>query len=180
MNNLLGRLSVVVQEYVPQHLDEVDQAYALVRRLDTAFICDADLTIDDATTPLRAAWHLDTHLYLDTVSDAVHPRFHFQIGGEGYDDLDTDIRGVFIPEAPRTPVAPLDGILAIDFVLAHYCGRAWLDLRDTNGTFRHIRKAPIQRYWGPYFRTISDCIEALDRDPTGGVANSLVPSIFAA
>ena len=106
-------------------LEQVGSGYPLLRRLDTDFYFDAVLEADDGFHSMRSAWHLDTHLHTATDSDSIHPRFHFQVGGDRLDYVDHLIRGVFMPETPRMPAAPLDGILAIDFVLAHYCGADW-------------------------------------------------------
>ncbi len=180
MDNVSGLLTVKVEEYVPADMNAVGSGFPLLRKLDTDFHYDAQLLVAGDPHVIRAAWHLDTHLYTDTNSDSVHPRFHFQVGGERLDDMDHLIRGVFVPETPRMPVAPLDGVLAIDFVLSHYCGSAWGVLRDMDATYKQLRKAPMQRYWGPYFRILSDGIAALDEAPDGGAANVLIPNIFAA
>lgn len=179
MDAVSGSLTVSVQEYLPDDVEAVGAGFALLRRLDTDFHFDAELMVDGVPQPLRAAWHIDTHLHVDTLSDAVHPRFHFQVGGERLDEFDASIRGVFVPEAPRLPSAPLDGILAIDFILSHYCGRDWQALRDLDPSYAYLRKAPMRRYWQPYYQALSDGIARLDDDPTGGAAGVLVPSIFA-
>lgn len=179
MDGVSGTLTVQVEEYVPIAIEEIGASYNLLRRLDTDFTFDAQLTVDGETHVVRSAWHLDTHLYTDTPSHSVHPRFHFQIGGERMDDLDHLIRGVFLPETPRVPCAPLDGVLAVDFVLSHYCGTDWAMLRDLDAGYNFLRKLPMQRYWQPYYQAISTGIAALDDVPDGGAANVLVPNIFA-
>ncbi|MER8499453.1 MULTISPECIES: hypothetical protein [unclassified Mesorhizobium] len=179
MDSVSGSLTVTVQEYVPATPDEVGSGFPLLRKLDTDFFFDAQLVVDGSPQAIRSAWHLDTHLYVETVSDSVHPRFHFQMGGERLDHFDHLIRGVFVPEAPRMPAAPLDGVLAIDFVLAHYCGSDWSELREIDATYRDLRVAPIRRYWGPYFKAISDGIANMNEQPDGGTAKVLIPNIFA-
>lgn len=180
MENLSGTLTVTVQEYVPDGLEQIGSGYPLLRKLDTDFYFDAELEADGDLHSIRSAWHLDTHLHTETESDSVHPRFHFQVGGEKLDDVDHLIRGVFVPETPRMPVAPLDGILAIDFVLAHYCGSDWAELRRMDATYRDLRVAPVKRYWGPYFKSLSDGIDGLEDRPDGGDAKALIPNIFSA
>jgi hypothetical protein len=178
MEGVSGSLTVTVQEYVPDTEAQIGESFTLLRRLDTDFMFDAELMVDGEPHVVRAAWHLDTHLHTEVRSHAAHPRFHFQVGGERLDDLDHAIRGVFVPEAPRLPCAPLDGVLAVDFVLSHYCGLDWAALRDLDAGYNFLRKRPMQRYWQPYYRTISDGLAALDEVPHGGEANLLVPSIF--
>jgi hypothetical protein len=179
MAGVSGILSVKVEEYVPDQQADVGNSYQLLRYLETDFYLDAYHVVDGVQLPLRAAWHIDTHLYTATQGHSVHPRFHFQVGGKRLAEIDATIRGVFLPETPRIPCAPLDAILAVDFVLAHYCGKAWRELKDLEPQYTRIRKNPMQRYWLPYFRTLADGIGELDTVPSGGLACSLIPNIFA-
>ena len=178
VSGMSGVLTMTVQEYLPDSESQIGNSYALLRQFNTDFYMDGVQVIDDVEHPLRSAWHLDTHLYVETISRAVHPRFHFQIGGERLDSVDHEIRGVLMPEAPRIPCAPLDAILAVDFVLAQYCGKEWNRLRDLEPRYGRLRKEPMKRYWSPYFRTLADCIDNLDYVPDGGAAQTLVPNIF--
>ncbi len=177
MENVTAFLSVTVHEYVPPDLESVRKSYSLLRRLDTDFYFDAYHEIDGTRQPLRAAWHVDTHLHTSTASASAHPRFHFQVGGERFDEYDELIRGVFVPETPRLPCAPMDAPLALDFILAHYCGSIWDVLCGVEARYVRLRQTPMQRYWAPYFRTLSDSITDLDHDPTGGAAKVLNPSV---
>lgn len=180
MADVSGLLSVTVQEYVPRSIDHVGNSYEHIRRLDTDFHFDVHHVVDGQKLPLRAAWHVDTHLHTATPSDSVHPRFHFQVGGERLDDIDELIRGVFVPETPRMPCAPMDALLAIDFIVSHYCGSIWSMLRDLVPAYTQLRQAPMRRYWVPYYRTLSDGLAGLDGTPDGGAARLLSPSVFAA
>jgi hypothetical protein len=179
MAEVSGVLSVIVEEYAPDEVAAVGDSYVLLRRVQTDFYMDVYHTVEGEQLPLRAAWHIDTHLYSATQTRSVHPRFHFQVGGERLDSIDATIRGVLLPEAPRLPCAPLDAILAVDFVLAQYCGDDWGLLRDLEPRYARIRKIPMQRYWSPYYRTLANGIDELDTVPSGGLACSLVPNIFA-
>ena len=172
-----GILSVRVEEYVPQESALVGESFGHIRRLDTDFFVDVHHEIEGARLPLRSAWHIDTHRYIGEATHNVHPRFHFQSGGHRLEEIDASIRAVFIPEAPRLPCAPLDGILALDFVLAHYCGESWTLLHDLEPRYGRLRTAPMQRYWGPYFRTLSQGIVDLGAAPGGGAAAQLIPNI---
>ncbi|MGC1782341.1 MAG: hypothetical protein WA708_07475 [Acidobacteriaceae bacterium] len=179
-SGMSGMLTMTVQEYLPDSEGQIGNSYALLRQFNIDFYVDGVQVIDNVDHPLRAAWHLDTHLYAETVTHAVHPRFHFQFGGERLAAIDQQIRGVLMPEAPRIPCAPLDAILAVDFVLAQYCGERWNLLRDLEPRYTRLRKNPMKRYWSPYFRTLADCIDNLDHVPGGGDARNLVPNIFVA
>lgn len=177
MKGCSGLLSVRVQEYVPDDLAAIGRSYELLREAYVDFHLDAFQEIAGERHDLRAAWHMDTHLYPDTNSHGVHPRFHFQFGGERFETVDPHIRGVLLPEVPRLPCAPLDAILAVDFVLSHYCGDQWELLRDYSPSYLRLRKMPMQRYWSPYFKVLAAGIDNLDSIPSGGDACSLIPSI---
>ena len=131
---------MTVEEFVPDCADKVEQVYDKVRRLDASFTLDIELLVNGELHPLRSAWHVDTHLFAGEAGDGVHPRFHFQFGGKDFAHLDEAIRGVLLSEAPRLACAPLDGVLAIDFVLSHYAGRCGTTLvlagRNTGGSAR--------------------------------------------
>jgi hypothetical protein len=172
-----GMLSVTVHEYLPSDLDQVGNCYALLRQMCVEFQIDTYQQVGTDLEELRAAWHIDTHLFTETRSQVAHPRFHFQVGGNKLKSLDAKIRGVLMPEAPRLPCAPFDAILAVDFILAHYCGNGWKDLREAEPRYGRLRKSPLQRYWSPYFRLLLDGIDALDSFPLGGAAFDLIPSI---
>ena len=178
MDGCRGVLSAKVEEYVPDHQDQVGHSFELLREASVDFHLDAYHEIGGDMLLLRAAWHLDTHGYSNPSDHGVHPRFHFQVGGARLADIDPEIRGVLMPEAPRLPCAPLDGILAIDFVLAHYCGKRWSEFRDVLPGYLRLRKSPLQRYWLPYFRTIAESIGNLDDNPDGGAACFLLPNIL--
>jgi hypothetical protein len=178
MDQCAGVLSVTVEEYVPDAEEAVGRSYELLRQANVDFHLDAYQDIAGEIHNVRAAWHLDTHLYANESDHGVHPRFHFQVGGEGLDAIDADIRGILMPEAPRLACAPFDGILAVDFVLAHYCGDQWSLLKDLMPSYLRLRKSPIQRYWLPYFRTLAEGIGNLDAVPGGGDAHALLPNIF--
>lgn len=179
MTNAVGTLCVTVHEYLPDSSESVGNSFGLLRRLDADFFFDGYQELDGVQQVLRQAWHIDTHLHTGSVTHSVHPRFHFQVGGDRLDDVDADIRGVFMPETPRLPCAPLDAILAVDFVLSHYCGSDWGVLRDIEPRYGRLRRNPMQRYWSPYFRIIADGIDGLETDPSGGSASALHPSVCA-
>ncbi len=177
VENLVGVLSVDVQEYVPLEADDVGSSFAHLRILGASFHCDADAIFDDDIHSLRSAWHVDTHVHAGTPSGSVHPRFHFQVGGEELDEVDAAIRGALMLEAPRPAVAPLDGVLAIDFVLSHYCGGAWDKLCTLEAAYDRIRTPSMARYWGPYFRVIADALEGADRVTHESPAGLLIPNL---
>lgn len=176
-DRLTAVLSVTVQEYVPANLSEVGNSYGLLRDVAADFRCDALIDAEDEVHELRSAWHIDTHLHLGTPSAGIHPRFHFQVGGEGMDEFDDRIRGVFLPEAPRMACAPIDGILAVDFVLSHYCGAMWEDLRLMEARYGRLRAPAMHRYWGPYFRLIAGALDGVEPIAINSDAGYLLPNL---
>lgn len=176
--DLVGVLSVDVEEYVPAGPDRVGDSYGHIRRLEAQFRCDAHAVIGDEIHSLRAAWHVDTHLHTATQGGAAHPRFHFQVGGHDLADVDHAIRGAFLLDAPRPALAPLDGVLAIDFVLSHYCGTSWEYLRLMEARYGRIRATCMRRYWRPYFRLIADALETDGPVGPGTPAALLLPNLL--
>jgi hypothetical protein len=170
---LVGVLSVQVQEYLPDEPEHIGTSFDHLRRLDTSFYCDAEVLVDDVSHRLRSAWHVDTHLHAHTASASIHPRFHFQVGGNELDEVDAAMRGVMLTETPRPAVAPLDGVLAIDFVLSNYCGVRWDELRTMDARYGRIRGPAMARYWGPYFQLIADALTGADPVPISGRAGLL-------
>ena len=176
-DNLTGILSVDVEEYVPDDPGSVGESFRYLRRLDAQFVCDAEAVFAGETHQLRAAWHVDTHLHTATQSSSVHPRFHFQVGGNELAGIDDTIRGALLTEAPRPATAPLDGILAVDFVLSHYSGGAWEVLRALEARYGRLRTPSMKRYWGPYFRVLSEALAAEEAVGHGSSAGLLLPNL---
>ncbi len=177
VERMVGRLTVDVQEYLPGTAADVESGFNNLRSVNASFHCDADAIFDGELHLLRSAWHVDTHLHADTQSDSVHPRFHFQVGGEDLDDVDATIRGALMLEAPRPAIPPLDGVLAIDFVLSHYCGAAWERLRIGEASYGRIRGASMARLWGPYFRLLADALEGDNTVAQDSPAGLLLPNL---
>lgn len=177
VENMTGILSVTVQEYVPESCEHVGDSFAQLRNLSVDFRCDAIIEIDGTDHSLRSAWHIDTHLFTDTHSALVHPRFHYQVGGEGLDDLDHHIRGVLMPEAPRMACAPFDGVLAVDLILSQYCGSMWDDLRVMESRYGRLRQPAMDRYWAPYYSLIAQALGAGQPVPLGSDAGVLMPNL---
>ena len=176
-SGLVGVINVSVEQYVPNESGMVERCYDLIRGIQVDFRIETLISIEGTRHPFRAAWHIDTHQHTGTASTSIHPRFHIQLGGRGLEDVDDLIRGVFIPDAPRLPIVPLDGPLAIDFILSNYCGVVWEDFRDMEPRYGRMRRPAMQRYWRPYFETLA---EASGRDSSvrrGEDAELLLPNL---
>lgn len=96
------------------------------------------------------SWHHDRHIEgsEDEDPEFAHPNYHFQHGGNkmwGGDDFGSAI--VF--ESPRIAHPPLDGILAIDYVVSNFCGNKWRKLLE-DGEYVNLVKSVQKRLWRPY------------------------------
>ena len=78
--------------------------------------------------PLMDAWHLDKHL--GGKSSFEHPDYHFHHGGRKiWESQNFDYGSHLLLESPRLDHKPLDGVLAVNFVLANFAGAAWQTLK---------------------------------------------------
>lgn len=102
------------------------------------------------------SWHMD----LDSGTDRryVHPRYHLTYGGKKMRDEiknNNDSFGqLLLMATPRIPLAPMDGILAIDFVLNHFYKSDKISSVLNNSKYREAVKASQTRIWEPYYRSI--------------------------
>lgn len=118
---------------------------------------------EDGTEELITAWHLDRHLGNSTDdSESDHPRYHFQFGGRRMWQAVTNYGQVMVPEAPRLAHPPLDGILAVHFVLANFFGNIWMSLMENR----------------EYEKLVVDAQEMLWRPYVGALASSWMPGPF--
>lgn len=88
--------------------------------------------LDTDANGLKTAWHLDKHE--GGSSKFYHPDYHFHYGGKKLWESEDAPQGfgygsLLLLESPRLDHKPLDGILAVDFVLANFLGPAWQTLK---------------------------------------------------
>jgi hypothetical protein len=104
---------------------------------------------------LFSAWHLDKHKgnNNDTPRTA-HPEYHFQYGGKNLWKEVTNYGGMIIPEPPRLPHPPLDGILAVDFVLSNFFCEIWRELRDDSRYTKLVHRTQ-KLLWKPYISSLA-------------------------
>lgn len=133
--------------------------------IDSISNLNVNLVLTDQSKKFRQCWHFDRHVSEsnDNAPDAAHPVYHFQSGGRhiwGYED---DFFGnVLFVEGPRIAHPPMDGILAIDFVLSNYFGKAWKNL-FANTDYSNIIGAMQKKIWKPY----ADSFHSTWQPPTG-------------
>ncbi len=80
------------------------------------------------------AWHLDRQPDRHGIPYGVHPRYHLNFGGRHLSSVLTGTPGpqfsnLLLLDAPRMAHAPLDGVLAVDFILSNLSGAKWKVLR---------------------------------------------------
>ena len=99
---------------------------------------------------LKCAWHLDKNIVEkgNNPSKFAHPDYHFQYGGDKVKNIQ-DYGEHLLLIVPRLAHPPLDGILAVDFVLSNYLGSKWADLRD-EPEYQKIMRAAQERCWTAY------------------------------
>ncbi|MPR13820.1 hypothetical protein [Microvirga tunisiensis] len=110
--------------------------------------------IDRDGVELKASWHFDRHI-VDLTKDVpdetvdVHPLYHFQYGGAKMHPIGDRLGKTFLIDPPRLMHPPMDGILAVDFVLANYAGAVWKKLRD-DSQYMNLVNEKLNQYWKPY------------------------------
>ncbi len=103
------------------------------------------------------SWHLD----LDNSTDHryIHPRFHLTYGGKIMRDMFHDGHSsgfgqLLLLVTPRIPCMPMDGILAIDFILNHFYKSDDIGEILSNSQYRKAVKASQRRLWKPYYDSL--------------------------
>lgn len=95
------------------------------------------------------SWHLDKHIPGEENPQYAHPEFHFQHGGNL---MRGDYGSAIIFESPRIAHPPMDGILAVDFVISNFLGVYRGQLKDNN-EYQNLLRSAQARLWQPYALT---------------------------
>lgn len=99
------------------------------------------------------SWHLDKGGE-DGEEHSIHPEYHLNFGGSSMTkirDEPYDFGNLLLLEVPRIAHAPMDAILAIDFVLQNfYTKKIHQSLTSKNG-YRELVKKAQYRLWRPYY-----------------------------
>ncbi len=128
--------------------------------------------------PLKTAWHFDRHI-IDTekndphVTADIHPLYHFQFGGARMEGISERLGDTFLVAPPRLMHPPMDGILAVDFILANYDGNIWKSLRDDN-QYANLVNSRLESIWEPYFEAIAGSWQ----NPRNPLSSFLCPSVI--
>lgn len=122
------------------------------------YVMQLHITGQDGDKQYICSWHLD----LESGTDLryMHPRYHLTYGGKNMRDevkQDKDSFGkLLLMATPRIPMAPLDGILAIDFVLNNFYKSDMIGDVLNDSRYKEAVKTSQVRLWGPYYRSIHE------------------------
>lgn len=124
----------------------------------------------DTTGDYHSAWHLDRDKPPEAGkkrADLAHPAYHLQYGGQRLPPLGSPGNHLLLG-SPRVPHPPLDGVLAVDFVLSNYFPKLWRDLRF-DARYKGLIAESQWRCWRPYSMASAerwiDCAPAWDGQP---------------
>lgn len=118
---------------------------------------------DETWIKAKSGWHLDKDVFKiqdakkGEDQDLYHPLYHIHFGGDYLtDDLELHDSKIAIFEAPRLIHPPLDGVLAIDFVLRNFYSNKE-QIQDIINDISYIRIINNARelYWKPYYKAIA-------------------------
>jgi hypothetical protein len=134
--------------------------------------------ISNENTSLKCAWHLDKHQRTndDGVSNFAHPEYHFQHGGRHVWELE-QFGFQLLLEPPRLAHPPLDGILAVDFIISNYLGGSWLKLLE-DATYLTLVQSSQERCWKPYARATAAIWKSIELESSWS-AKHIWPQIVA-
>ena len=116
--------------------------------------------------PFYQTWHLDREGAAPGKSQSLetHPRYHFHFGGNDMNLVANNHRckhnchtfgELLLLSQPRLLHPPLDGVLAVDFVLSNAAGSQWQKLR-LDPSYSSMIKRSQDRYWKIFAKTFSD------------------------
>lgn len=118
------------------------------------------------------SWHLDRHDLTGGQPAEVHPLYHLQYGGRGMSDGISNYGNTLLLAAPRLVHPPMDAILAVDYILSHYCGEVRQCMLDIP-TYHDFVLSSQQRIWFPYVKKLVECW-----DDSDNAVHELWPSIL--
>jgi hypothetical protein len=128
-----------------------DGALDPMDRLSITLILDTSVAASQHR--LLQSWHFDRHIG-DKQANFAHPRYHFQHGGGQLQQHANNcglqfFDGLVFLESPRIAHPPLDGVLAVDFIISNFGGPQWIALRSDITYLRLVAQAQA-RNWLPY------------------------------
>lgn len=92
------------------------------------------------------------------ISDEPHPSYHFQFGGKNIRNLkkDNDNFGhLMVFDIPRINHYPMEGVLAVDFVLSNFFYEIWNNLIQ-DGEYSNLVRQQQELCMKPYFHALAN------------------------
>jgi len=144
-------------------------------RLECTFIVT---TQDTNGNELINSWHLDRHIQEDNEdSYFIHPLYHFQYGGKTLtENEEYEYGNILLLDTPRIAVPPMDGMIAIDYILGNYYGEYWRKIREENRYLEALNNS-TSIFWKPYYNTINRYING-DIPNVNFVAVNVLPNLI--
>lgn len=126
---------------------------------------------------LTCAWHLDRDENGGGVGEFCHPAYHFQSGGQRVWEVPSFDHGShLLLESPRNAHHPLDAVLAVDYVAAHFLGVSkWKALRE-DPTYQRLLRDSAESFLKPYARSVAAAWSSISLNSTWD-AKLLWPSL---
>lgn len=112
------------------------------------------LTGTTTTGTAMFSWHLDRDDGT-TKSDDLHPRYHFQHGGQMMRAREEQWGESLFLDPPRFMHPPLDGLLAVDFVLGAYLSKRYQRECVKDPTYTKLMAAGQRRAWAGFAKAIA-------------------------
>jgi hypothetical protein len=100
------------------------------------------------------AWHLDRDSGASQ-SDDLHPRYHFQHAGQMMRVREDEWGQSLFLDPPRLMHPPLDGLLAVDFVLGAYLAKRYQNECVKDATYTHLMSSAQRRAWTGFANAIA-------------------------
>lgn len=145
---LSSNLNLELNVKVSGNFDHVDK---IKDPLDTLEVNIVVTGTSAKKTNLICAWHLDRHVG-ESDSEYPHPTYHFHYGGKKINHNSHNFGEFLMMDSPRLCHFPLDGILAIDFVVSNYFPKHWNKLKLETQYLRIVKESQ-SRIWQPYAHT---------------------------
>jgi len=122
---------------------------------------NVNIVLSGNTTAGKAmfSWHLDRDDG-QSKSNELHPRYHFQHAGREMRAQEEDWGLSLLLDSPRLMHPPLDGLLAVDFVLGAYLAKRYQSecLRDP--TYVNMISKAQRRSWTGFAKAIASFVDA--------------------
>lgn len=117
---------------------------------------DIEISAANSRGRCLCSWHLDKHICeeKDNAPKEIHPLYHFHHGGNRAKGLGDDTGRAVILDPPRVGHPPLDGIMAVDFVLANFVGSLWKKLKE-DATYANLINKSQKELWKPYYESLN-------------------------